>query len=93
MNLGQILSHMIIQHNLITIAAKEYNTSVSGRLYKLNAVYLDNMEILLKWCSSKEIINNLEGIKLLGESTDAFYVYFNKLKNDLYEAQKYGSFS
>lgn len=93
MNLGQILSHMIIQHDLIIKAAKEYNTSIIKNSYKLNAVYVDNMNILLKWCGSKEMINNLEGIKLLGESTDAFYVYFNKLKNELYEAQKYGSFS
>lgn len=93
MNLGQILSHMIIQHDLIIKAAKEYNTSVMQRMYKLNVVYVDNMEILLKWCSSKEIINSLEGIKLLGENTDAFYVYFNKLKNELYEAHKYESFS
>lgn len=93
MNLGQILSYMIIQHNLITKASEEYNNSIGNLPRVINAVYLDNMEILLKWCSSKEMINNLEGIKLLGESTDAFYVYFNKLKNDLYEAQKYVSFS
>lgn len=80
MNLGQILSHMIIQHDLITKAAKEYNHSTGSTPFRLNTVYVDNMEILLKWCSSKEVINSLEGIKLLGENTDAFYVYFNKLK-------------
>lgn len=93
MNLGQILSHMIIQHDLIIKAAKEYNHSTGNTTFRLNTVYIDNMEILLKWCSSKETINNLEGIKLLGENTDAFYMYFNKLKDELYEAQKYGRFS
>lgn len=93
MNLGQILSHMIIQQDLIIKAAKEYNHSTGSTPFRLNTVYIDNMKILLKWCESIEVINSLESLKLLGESIDAFYVYFNKLKNELYEADKYGSFS